>query len=55
MINVISQVGDLIVGLPPLLLFIVQLVLEGLVVQSQLVELGFLLVVGMASTVELLT
>ena len=53
--DVISQMGDLIVGLlssPP---FIVQLVLEGLIVQSQPVELGFLPIVGTASTVELLT
>ena len=55
MINVISQVGDLVVGLPPSLPFIVQLVLEGLVVRSQLVELGLLLVIGMASAFELLT
>ena len=55
MINVISQAGDLVVGLLPLLPFIVQLVLEGLVVRSQLVELGFLLVLGTVSTVELLT
>ena len=55
MINVISQVGDLVVSLLPSLLFITQLVLKGLVVRSQLVELGFLLVVGMASTVKLLT
>ena len=52
--NVISQMGDLIVGLlswPP---FVVQLILEGLIVRLQLVELGFLLVIGMASAVELL-
>ena len=55
MIKVIFQVGVLIVGLLPSPPFIVQLVLKGLVVRSQLVELGLLLVVGTASAVKLLT
>ena len=50
--DVISQMGDLIVSLPSSPPFIVQLVLEGLVVRLQPVELGVLLIVSMASAVN---